>query len=365
MNLRTGLYLRSDKEEMKNIYSLLPRAACFILAVVFLSGWMPGLQTGVMADDDDDDEGVSSRLVMFQGRPAVRLEQEMLDKTHVETIRLEEQSLLHEIRTIGEVVDITPLLEARSRYLDLKSEKDQVSASLEVADDTVDRLSTLQSLESNISTRELDAAKLEYKKSKIRLDTLNSHIENSRNIIRQRWGGVLADWAMDSQSARLPVFAINGDEILLLVQSPVSGVPESIYVNSSDERTNARQADFISPAPRALANRRGDTYYYSTKREELRSGMRLYVWVPDPEQEISGYILPRNAIVWYNGRPWFYVREDDNHFVKKQVVEYIVTEQGWLVQDSDFAGLDVVIAGSQLLLSEEYRWQIPDEDDDP
>lgn len=337
-----------------------------MLAVLLLSGWLPGLQTGALADDDDDDdEGVSSRLVMFQGGPALRLEQEILDKVHLKTIRLEEQSLLHEIRTIGEVVDITPLMEARSRYLDLKSEKEQVSASLEVAAETVDRLSTLRSMESNISDRELNAAKLEYRKAGIRLDTLTGQLDNARNILRQKWGDVLASWALDGQSTRHPVFAHDSEEGIILVQAPVSDVPESIYISSTDERSNARPADYISPATQALANRRGDTYYYRTNREGLRSGMRLYVWVPDPEKAISGYILPRDAIVWYNGRPWFYVREAGNHFVKKSVGGHIATGRGWLLQDLDLAGLDIVVEGSQMLLSEEYRWQIPDEDDDP
>lgn len=350
---------------MKQTNKLLYRGGGFILAVTLFSSWMPGLLKGVMADDDDDDDGVSSRFVMFQGRPAIRMEQEMLDKIHVETTRLEEQSLLREIRTIGEVIDITPLLETRSRYLDLKSEKEQVSASLEVAGETVDRLSTLQSMESNISARELNAARLEYRKTKIRLDTLDRHIENIRGLMRQRWGGVLTDRAMNNQASGLPAFANDGEEAIILIQSPVSSPPESIYINSRDERATAREAGYISPAARALANRLGDTYYYKTKGDRLRNGMHLYVWIPDPEQEISGYILPRNAVVWYNGRPWFYVREDDNHFVKKPVVEHVVTEQGWLLQEADLAGLDIVVAGSQLLLSEEYRWQIPDEDDDP
>jgi hypothetical protein len=93
--------------------------------------------------------------------------------------------------------------------------------------------------------------------------------------------------------------------------------------------------------------------------------MRLYAWVPDPQDRIEGILLPRDAIVWFNGRPWVYVRRSETVFMKQPVGEHIVMAGGWLLPDMQVDELEVVTAGNQLLLSEEYRWQIPDEDDDP
>lgn len=327
----------------------------------------PGLIMVVLADDDDDDgEGVSSRLVMFEGRPAIRMEPVMLDEMRLKTVRLAEQSVQREIRTIGEVIDITPLLELRNRYLTLNSEREQAAAALELAEDSVDRLATLQKQDSNISIRELNAAKLDYRNTRIRLDALNGNLDALRGMIQQQWGGRLAQWILDMETDPLAPFSEDGGEVLIQIASPVENAPpEAIYVNNRDNRAGARQAGFLAPAARALAGRSGATYYYRADQNSLRYGMRLHVWLPDPEEAVSGYVLPRNAIVWYNGRPWFYIRKPGNHFVKQALLDYTITKQGWLVQDAELSGAEIVTQGSQLLLSEEYRWQIPDEDDDP
>ena len=134
-------------------------------------------------------------------------------------------------------------------------------------------------------------------------------------------------------------------------------------MNAADDRGGARKADFISAATRAAENRRGDTFYYVTDAAGLRSGMNLYVWIPDPSRQISGYILPRSAVVWFNGKPWYYVKKTGNLFVKQSAADHIETAGGWLLNDADLSGEDIVVEGSQLLLSEENRRQIPDEDD--
>lgn len=335
------------------------------LTILLLAACLHGLPPAALADDDDDgDEAAPSRTITYRGQPAVRLGGDMQSKTDIRTVRLEEQSLLHEARSTGDVVDIGPLLESRSRYLDLKAEQERTAAALENSAITVERLSGLQAMDSNISKRELQAAQLQYRQEKIRLGALRQQLGNSRSLMRQQWGLVLADWATDPQSSRLEALAAP-DRVLILVQSPVSREVATVYINAADDRAGAVAADYISPATRASANRYGNTFYYQAAAGTLRHGMRVHVWIPDPEREITGFLLPRSAIVWFNGQPWFYVHPADDVFMKKAIGEHVVTGRGWLLRNADLAGTEVVTSGAQMLLSEEYRRQIPDEDDNP
>lgn len=339
--------------------SLKKAARGALLGTAFL---MSAISLPITADDDDDEDAGPSRFVTYEGRPAIRLEGDMQEKAAIRTARLESRSLLHEVRVTGEVVDVTPLLEQRARYLELQSEKERLTAAVEISSATVERLTTLQSMDSNISTRELQAAQLQYRQEKIRLKGLNRQLDNLQNIMRREWGSVLADRAMTPDSSELSEIA-DAQTMLILVESPFDTAPDTIYIGDSNERARAREARYVSPAARAAANLRGNTHYYQASPGKLRTGMRLYSWIPDPEHEINGVMLPVNAIIWFNGRPWFYTRHDGNIFVKNRAGEHMVTGEGWLLRDESLAGAEVVTGGSQMLLSEEYRVQIPDEDD--
>jgi hypothetical protein len=69
-------------------------------------------------------------------------------------------------------------------------------------------------------------------------------------------------------------------------------------------------------------------------------------------------------VIWYAGRQWVYIKVSDELFVRRALRTNHETARGWLTRDGFSAGELVVIAGGQMLLSEEFRWQIPEEDDD-
>jgi hypothetical protein len=51
--------------------------------------------------------------------------------------------------------------------------------------------------------------------------------------------------------------------------------------------------------------------------------------------------------------------------LRRDLDVYTVTREGWIVKQGFHAGEQIVLHGAQMLLSEEFRWSIPDEDDDP
>ena len=92
--------------------------------------------------------------------------------------------------------------------------------------------------------------------------------------------------------------------------------------------------------------------------------MRLYVWLPETGFSGEGVHIPEQAVVWYAGKPWAYVQVDDELFSRRSLLDPIQTNDGWLVKENFETNEKVVVSGAQTLLSEEFKWAIPDEDDD-
>jgi hypothetical protein len=82
---------------------------------------------------------------------------------------------------------------------------------------------------------------------------------------------------------------------------------------------------------------------------------------------VDGAIVPNSAIVWWAGRAWVYRKLSDTTFSRYAIPTDMPAEngQGYVVPATTFApGEEIVVAASQLLLSEEFRAQIQVEGDD-
>ena len=108
----------------------------------------------------------------------------------------------------------------------------------------------------------------------------------------------------------------------------------------------------------------GETYFLRTNAEKLRIGMRLHVWLPGTGYSGQGIGIPDSAIVWYAGEAWAYVQTDAETFSRRNLETEADMGSGWLVNKHFQPGERIVISGAQTLLSEEFKWAIPDEDDD-
>ena len=78
----------------------------------------------------------------------------------------------------------------------------------------------------------------------------------------------------------------------------------------------------------------------------------------------DGVIIPNTAIIWYAGKSWIYKKTAEDKFSRIAVTTDAEVENGWFYQGKLKAGDEVVTSGAQLLLSEEFKSQITNENDD-
>ena len=91
--------------------------------------------------------------------------------------------------------------------------------------------------------------------------------------------------------------------------------------------------------------------------------MRVAAWIPEQGENQSGVIIPKSALIWYMDQAFVYIKTDAEQFSRRTIDQYWATSDGYFVGGGINAGEQLVVTGGQMLLSEEFRGQIPNEDD--
>lgn len=330
----------------------------------------PVVSSAADAGEPEEEEEHPSRLQIRDGILGLSLSAETQSLSGLQVTAAKVMNYREEIQALAEVIDIKPLLDLRSRYMVLQAELRISEVQARRAREAYQRLHLLHEDSANISTSQLEQARAELQSAQARQALQQRQLTGLENEAVQAWGATLASWVLDSAD-------INGyfqqllsrHEVLLNVSlgrnESMPSDTRIIYINRDDNRLNARKAYYVSAAVRTEPDMQGETYYFRTRAGELRVGMQVHVWIPVSGQLIEGVYVPADAVVWQAGLPWVYLYDGENFFYRRSLDNLQRMNEGWFVPASEIdVGQLIVTRGAQMLLSEEYRWQIPDEDDD-
>ncbi len=137
---------------------------------------------------------------------------------------------------------------------------------------------------------------------------------------------------------------------------------DEVSIAATPDPAAASAARVIGPAANAEPGY-GATFFAVSRRRDLRAGMRLDVWYDDGISR-PGVEVPRQSVIWYGGHRWVYVKINKEEFERRAIEAQAQTADTLLVESGVANDEPVVVVGAQTLLAEEFRWSIPDEDDD-
>lgn len=321
--------------------------------------------------DDDDDDGPSGEHTageIMSGRFLVHMPKEIQARANLQLLRLMRAEHRDETHALARIVDIQSLLELRLRYREAETEKNIAQATLQISGQEFERLKLLRSEASNISERQLQQARLEWMSNQSHLQSAEVKMDNLRNQLIQGWGPLLTEAILNGSDLAENLFARRSVLLLVTLEGGrlLPANTDSILVNVHGNREQTQAAFYISPA--AFTDNRiyGQTYFFHTSANAaLRMGAYLDAWIPAGKASQEGVYIPPAAVIWYADKPWVYVKSGADTFARREVRVYSVTRDGWFVRDGFSPDEEIVLYGGQMLLSEEFRWSIPDEDDNP
>jgi hypothetical protein len=306
------------------------------------------------------------------GIAVVSLPQAAQQQSGITTIQLGQSQHMTSLNTYGTVVNVDSLIELRSRFMSSQAEANIARASLTNTAQEFKRMQMLNQDNRNVSDRALANSQSLLKADQAKVNAADNITRNVRDSIRQQWGETLAILATSQRESAEFSRILQYRDVLVQVTLPFdTPTPEagnSIQISPIGLATaggvQPMQAQFVSASPQTDNAIQGKTYFYRASADNLRVGMRVSIKLKDSRQSAEGVIVPNNAVVWYGGQAWVYRRDQAERFVRMPVNTENNTENGWFVSSGLKAGDEIVSTGAQLLLSEEFKFQITNENDD-
>ena len=258
---------------------------------------------------------------------------------------------------------VTEKLALNTQLVQAKAELASAEAAAKAAKVVHERLHRLNADDKNVSDKAVQeaAAKVVAEETRaagarVMIQTLEAAVAstgNSRALVAERAGDVMELLAQPGESVEpgTPILRLAKlDHLLARVDVPMG------------EHLPASTAARITPAgfedrPALAGERVGQTLLYKVGGADLRPGMAVTVRLPLAGEAQKGIVIPRSAVVQWDGRYWAYVRDEDHKdkYVRRAVPVDRPFGNGFVVAAGFSKGDDLVIVGAQTLLSEEFK----------
>ena len=343
----------------------------FIMVILFWMLVFYGKDEFEAGLGDDDDEVISSPSLVNteHGATTITLTTKTQQLSGIATSRLQAVKHLAEVASFGEVVAVDTLIEQRTSYLAALAEAEVVRAALVNSRQDYERLKRLNQDDRNVSDRAAAAAQATWRADEAKLAAAGTAAANWHDAMRQQWGATITQWATQQPSAAPLQRLLQHREVLLQVtvpfDAPALAADTPVYVAPAGSSDDVVKAVYVSTSPRVDSTLQGRTYYFRAPADNLRVGMRLTVRLQTQKQAKPGFIVPDSAVVWFANQPWVYQKAAQDKFIRRLISTDIETPKGWFNAESQLkAGDEIVTTGAQLLLSEEFKYQIKNENED-
>lgn len=340
--------------------------ACIIVVLL----WLLVLFSKDEFDEHNREEEIESpvRVHTDNGATTIIVSAETQQQSDIHTQVLTQVKHQGSLEGLGTVISIDSLIDLRTRYMAALSEIAVAQAALVNSQNDYQRLAKLNEDDHNISDRMLIAAEASYKTDQAKLLAAETNVSNLKYTMHQQWGEALSKEASERTPSEAVKQLLDYKQVLLRITLPFDQpdphTGETLQVSPIGSGLAPVNASFIAISPQADPTLQGKTYFYSAGATHLRAGMRLSIQSLKTTGTSSGVIVPQSAVVWYGGKAWVYRKAGADHFVREPISTDIESGNGWFNQHGPTVGSAIVTNGAQLLLSEEFKYQIKNENDD-
>lgn len=240
-------------------------------------------------------------------------------------------------RGVAEVLDPVPLAKA----------VDEVAAAQATADASraeAARTRALLAAQGNASRKALEAAQAQAVADQARL-------REARIALRSTWGDDLEDMGAKRRDQLIEAL-VAGQQVLLKAE-PLGrpDAPMQVHAAALQMPHGADvPAQVLGRLPRSTSGLAAG-WLLQAGAGSLVPGMVLTVQLQSSGEPVRGVLLPRAAIVRWNGQDWAYVATGANQFERRAVTPRAMTPAGWLVGAPFKSGERVVVQGAEALVA--------------
>lgn len=299
-------------------------------------------------------------------RADVEIETDQQALSGIKTVILTAESFLPEMVVYGNAMSLQPLLDLRNRYLSALAETQNSHARLQLTQKSMARTRHLH--DSGVAAkRTLEEQQALFQSEQALSQNAQWTTQGIRNEAIMNWGEKLTGLFLQQDSLSVTPY-LTGQQALLLITFPgttlLNPAGQKLAVSPSGQRDQAQSAEWIAKAPQLDGLTQGESHFFTTRHPGIRLGARVAAWLPKQQEALSGVIIPGTALIWHLGQAFVYIKTGPEHFNRRAIQTFDEAQNGYFISQGLSAGEEIVITGAQMLLSEEFKAQIPDEDDD-
>lgn len=265
-------------------------------------------------------------------------------------------------RHFGVVADPRALVEARQRYLNLGTQLAAAEALLAQRRADLARIEALFNDGRNATARELELAQASAAGEAQRVDALRNERRAVVDGLRVVWGEALAERPGDADTLLARAAAREVELVQFVLPAGVDARETQWRVNLVNAESPGVAARLVGRSPQAVPGLQGDAWWLAAAAGGLPAGARVRVLAAS-SNAIRGVRVPPSAIVRFGGKAWVYVRVSTDQFERRQLGTDRPLGDG-LFSEALTVDAQLVTSGAQLLLSEEFKFQIKNENTD-
>lgn len=319
-------------------------------------------------NDMDNEQTEEEKVSIINGYKAIQLDNDIIIASGLAFEKLKSMTIKPEFMAYAEVVDVSPLVALKTQYEDLVAERNIIQNALSNQNKILERAEALHKVKS-LSTRELEKNRADRNQKAAELNAYNTRVNSFIYSIKSSWGEQLASLILDKERQNEFDLLATYQESLILLSLPKNKLldhqQQNAYVSNLNQRVTAQAVTYLDRAKQVNNSLYGESFFYLLESEKVRAGMRLFAWIEETENKLEGYFVTDNAIIWYANEPWVYVKHGEDLFIRKPLGPARRMDDGWLLETNLLADDELLVTkGGQTLLSEEFKWAIPDENDD-
>jgi len=345
----------------RNWKRLFTAGLALMLAVILTHIVVPDRKAA--ADQDDAEHAIKppSRVSIQNGQTILTLDTRTQSQVGVTVASLKAVTSRGEITAPAIVLSAQELVSARASYTADQMNLEKARVNVGVSGEEYDRLKVLYEGRQNASQKSVQAARGAFRLDQVDVEGARQSLALQVAAVRQTWGSVIARWITEDPAPLDRVF--NQSEFLVQVTLPASAEsspPARITLEIAG--STQIEARFVSSFPQVDPRVQGVGLLYITRnRFGLAPDLNLVAHIPSGPQ-MRGVVIPESAIVWWQGNAWVYQQTAPGRFVRRLVPTNTPLENGIFVSSGFSPGDQIVVRGTQALLSEEFRSQIQPED---
>jgi hypothetical protein len=255
-------------------------------------------------------------------------------------------SLPREVRAYGRVLDPSPLA---AQVAEIAT----AGAALEASRKESQRLKSLFDQGQNASGRAVETAQAAFERDQVAYQAVQFRLASA-------WGKAL------TAHPGLPglVQALIAQENALVRLDLPAGeriaAPQGARLFTLDAPDQAIEAGYLGAAADVDPQAQGLGFLFLVKAGDsgLRPGQAVVGQIRQPGEPLTGVLVPASAVIRAVGKAWVYAQTAETEFTRREIPLEHPAAGGWLVTKELGARDRLVIAGAQMLFSEEQKSRI-------